>query len=155
MPAPAFDLPVAHRWFAVEFNNRAWDIVEAARRSPEEIDRMVHLAHAAAAHWSEVGQPVHQMRALALLAHAYAVAGEGKAAVKYARRCNALSGSLNDEQTSFDRASVAACMACALRCDGQIDEARVFEANARSLAAKLEDADDRPVIERLMSLGSK
>lgn len=154
MSVPTFDLPVAHRWFAVEYNNQAWDLVEAPQRSPEEIDRMVHLAHAAAAHWSEIGKSVNQMRAMSLLAHAYAVAGEGKPAVKYARRCTDLSASLTDEQTSFDRASAAACMACALRRDGQANEAQTWEANARSFAAKLDDADDRQVIERLLSLGS-
>jgi hypothetical protein len=154
MAAPTFDLPAAHRWFAIEYNNQAWDLVEAAQRSPEDIDRMVHRAHAAATHWSEIEKPVNQMRALALLAHAYAVAGEGKPAVKYARRCADLSASLTDEQTSFDRASAAACMACAFRCDGQANEAQAWDANARSFAAKLDDADDRQVIERLLSLGS-
>ncbi|NJM49445.1 MAG: hypothetical protein HC860_27425 [Alkalinema sp. RU_4_3] len=36
MSQPPFDVAVAHRWFAVEFNNRAWDLVEKTDRTADE-----------------------------------------------------------------------------------------------------------------------
>lgn len=150
MSEPAFDLAAAHRWFAIEFNNAAWDLVESAGRSPEEAERMLHLAHAACLHWLEAGKPVNHMRALSLLAHAHACAGSGRLAVGFARRCAEIGLEL-DNQTPFDRAGAASAMACALRADGQLHDAQTWESKARQLAAELED-DDRQVIERLLNL---
>ena len=42
MATPPFDLARAHRWFAVELNNLAWDLVEAQERSASDIARMIH-----------------------------------------------------------------------------------------------------------------
>ena len=39
MPAPPFDLAQAHRWFAIEFNNQAWELVEKPSRSTCKVGR--------------------------------------------------------------------------------------------------------------------
>ena len=51
-----------HRWFAVESNNRAWRLSEAASRSDAEDNEMLNAAHAAAFHWSKVGTEIHAAR---------------------------------------------------------------------------------------------
>jgi hypothetical protein len=153
MSAPTFDLAAAHRWFAIEFNNAAWDFVEAASRSPDDVERLLHLAHAACLHWSSAGTPLNRLRGLALLAHAYAIAGYGRAAVDFARRCTELCAELGDQPTAFDRAAAAACMACALRSDGQSADADSWERKALALAKDLDDPDDQKVIERLVAIG--
>ena len=38
MTAHPFDLAKAHRWFAVEFNNLAWELYELPARTAEETD---------------------------------------------------------------------------------------------------------------------
>jgi hypothetical protein len=77
------------RWrrrFAVEGNNRAWDLADKPDRSPEEDEEMVYAAYTAAYHWKQVGQPVNHARADVTLAHALSLAGQGAEALNYARR---------------------------------------------------------------------
>jgi hypothetical protein len=147
---PPFDVAQAHRWFAVECNNAAWELVEAARRSPEEIERMLHLAHAAQVHWSAIGAPINQLRADQLLGFAYAVAGQSSRAIHFAERAVFLSEGNVEGQTPFDRASACAALSRAQRADGRIAEADSWRAKAREISREMPD-DDRQVLERLLT----
>jgi hypothetical protein len=102
----AFAVGRAHRWFAVECNNRAWDLVEKSDRTVEETERMIHAAHAALWHWRKVGTEINHLRARCLLATAYLAANDCDTAVRYADQCVELSEQLGDAQTTFDRAMV-------------------------------------------------
>ena len=143
------DRAAAHRWFAVEFNNDAWSIVEATHRSAEDVERLLHLAHAACLHWSAVGTSLNRQRALDILAHAYSVAAKGDQSLEYAEMAWGLSEKHGTEQTPFDKAEALATMSVALRAAGRREEADQWRAKALEAAANL-DNDDRAVIERLM-----
>jgi hypothetical protein len=143
------DQTAAHRWFAIEFNNEAWSIVEAAERSPDDLERLVHLAHAACSHWAAVGTSLNRQRALDLLAHAYAVTGNADQALKYAEMAWQLSERHGNEQTPFDRAEALATMSVALRAAGRLQEANDWRAKTIEAAARLDD-DDLAVVERLI-----
>ncbi len=150
MSAPSFDLSQAHRWFGIEFNNTAWDLVEAPVRTAAETERMLCLAHASCLHWASIGTPANEQRGLVLLALAHAVAGIGTRAVELAKRCLDVGTSHNELLTPFDRAAAAAVMATALRSNHRPADAREWETNARSLLAQVEE-DDRPVIQRILT----
>jgi len=62
-----------HRWFAIECNNRAWQLAEQAERSAPETDAMLEAAHAAALHWRAIGTELNVIRARLLLAHVLAL----------------------------------------------------------------------------------
>jgi hypothetical protein len=64
MAKPPVDVAQAHRWFAVEPNNLAWDLAEMANRSPDNTERMIHAAHAACFHWLEAGNVLNHLRAV-------------------------------------------------------------------------------------------
>ena len=149
MTTPPFDLAQAHRWFAVELNNLAWDLVEAATRSPDEVERMIHAAHAACHHWLQVGSPLNHQRALCLLATAYAIAGRIESAVHYSALCLDLSDRNGETQSAFDRATAFGCSSVAAAAAGAHDRAEVFYVQALDAAAKFEDADDQSVFSRL------
>jgi tetratricopeptide (TPR) repeat protein len=151
MAEPPFDLAQAHRWFAVDLNNRAWDLVEAKSRTAEEAEEMLHAAHAACYHWRQIGAPINHLRALCLLATAYNVCGDYASALRFARNCCALSEQNPEQQTPFDRATAYGCLARALAGSGQNDEARRCTQLAREAAAQLEDPADREVFERLLA----
>jgi hypothetical protein len=52
MPAaPTFDLAAAHKYFAAECFNKAWDLIEKTERTPEEDRLMVALNQASLFHW--------------------------------------------------------------------------------------------------------
>jgi hypothetical protein len=50
MPQPpsAEELTRWHRWFAVESNNRAWQLADQTERTAADDDEMLNAAHAAA-----------------------------------------------------------------------------------------------------------
>jgi hypothetical protein len=149
VPQPGFDVPDAHRWFAVEYNNQAWDIVEGTDRSPDAIARLLDYAHAACLHWSAIGTVLNRQRALDLLAHAYAAAGIGELALRFARQALELCESNDAEQTPFDRAQAAATMAVALAVAGQNTEAEQWKHKAQS-AAELLEIEEQETIRRLL-----
>jgi hypothetical protein len=148
MSEPPFDLAKAHRWFAVEFNNQAWDLVEKANRSAEETQQMIHLAHASALHWQAVGTALNRQRGENLLATVYAAADIPKAAVWHAERCLSLSVQNAKEETPFDRATALGCAAKAHALAGDAAQADRLRTLAQAVAAALDD-EDRGVFEKL------
>ncbi len=72
-----------HRYFAMECNNRGWQLA-AQSRTPEEDLEMLNAAHAAALHWATMGAELNDMRAKTLLAEVHALLGYGASALKYA-----------------------------------------------------------------------
>jgi hypothetical protein len=152
MPDSPLDIDKAHRYFAVELNNRAWDLVEAPSRTDDETDEMLHAAHGAAWHWSKVGEPIHQLRAMVLLAAAHAKAGLGEAAIRFADRGLALSERVGDAQSAFDRATVHGAAALAWRTAGRGAEAERHAANRHAATAALADDQERKLIEQLFGV---
>jgi hypothetical protein len=146
------DVPIdterAHRWFAVEFNNRAWDLVELAQRSAAETEEMIHTAHAACLHWSAVGNVVNQLRAQCLLATAYATAGFGEAAVRHAEKCLKLCDEAGDDATTFDEATAFGCASSAYKTIGCAEAAFQWYDKATCAAEEL-DANDRWVFNKI------
>jgi hypothetical protein len=72
-----------HRYFAIECNNRAWDLSVSARSTADD-DEMLNAAHASAFHWQIAGNELNHMRAKMLLAEVHASVGLGKSALEYA-----------------------------------------------------------------------
>lgn len=149
MAEPPFDLAQAQRWFAVEFNNLAWELVEAAERTAVDEERMIHAAHAACLHWLAAGNLVNQLRAQCLLATAYARANLPESAVRHAERSLALSAEAGITQTPFDRATTHGCAATAYRLAGRSAAAREQFRLARGAAEQLTDPDDLALFTRL------
>jgi tetratricopeptide (TPR) repeat protein len=149
MTETPFDVSRAHRWFAVECNNLAWDLIESGPRSAEDQERLIHAAHAACHHWLAVGTPVNHQRAQCLLATAYAAAALPEAAVRHAERCVTLSGQTGDAQNAFDRACAWGCAARAYSAAGQREKALAMYALAAGQAPNFEHPDDKAVFEKL------
>lgn len=150
MTTPPIDLPKAHRYFAVECNNQAWALVEAAELARAEIDQMIHLAHASCFHWLHAGDLLNHLRAQNLLASGYIKANLPTCAVRYAERCLELSEEAEDKQTTFDRAMVNGCAASAFRLAGRTEESTKHRAMMLELMKSLE-ADERALVEKLYS----
>jgi tetratricopeptide (TPR) repeat protein len=144
-----FELPQAHRWFAVELNNQAWDLLEKIDRSADDTERMIHAAHAACFHWLQVGNLLNHLRAQNLLATVYARAGHAEAAVRHAEKCLALSHEAGAQQSPFDLATVHGCLAAAYRVAGRPAPALAAQQQATSAADQLTDPADRAVFDSL------
>jgi hypothetical protein len=141
----ADDAAAWHRRFAVECNNRAWRLAEAASRTAAEDLEMLDAAHAAALHWRAVGTESHVARAAMLLAHVHALLGHGALALPYARASFAFVTSHDspDWEVAFAHAILASAAAAAR--DTKM-HARHY-AQAKTLGAALAAAEDRAIFE--------
>ncbi|GMW00811.1 MAG: hypothetical protein AMXMBFR84_19480 [Candidatus Hydrogenedentota bacterium] len=151
MQPPFDDAIKVHRWFAVECNNAAWDSIEGKSRSPEEMDRMITVAHAARWHWKHAGGAVNEQRALCLLAYAYLTAGNCQEALHYAQGCFALTEAAPAGLTDFDRAVAFDAYAKAASRSGDSATAGPLQEKARQIAESLPDMDDRETALRIMA----
>ena len=144
---PPFDVARAHRWFAVETNNLGWDVLQRADRNEADTERMIHAAHAAWFHWQAVGTAVNRLRAEVLLATVYHAAGRAEPAVWHAERVLAALAAAGESATPFDVVTAHAAAAAAFALAGRIHAAAVQWAEARSMATRLRDINDRAVAE--------
>jgi len=134
-----------NRWFAVECNNRAWRLAEKADRTEAEDAEMLHAAHAAALHWSEVGTELHNARALMLLGHVHALLGLGRTALPYARR--SFDFVMANESAAWEMAFAHAVLANAAHAAGDYGLHSRHYQIAGALGSALADDEERSIFE--------
>ncbi len=136
------------RWFAVECNNRAWDLASQSSRTPAEDRELLAVAYAAAYHWSKVGQPLNDARADQTLAHALSTLGHGEMALACARRCLDFfeHNDCADWDLAFAHAEIA--FAAAILGDADLHARHYTIAKARGEAIK-EDEDRKIFFDEL------
>ena len=151
MAEPPIDLARAHRWFAVELNNLAWELYELPARTAEETERMIDAAHASVHHWRQAGSMLSALRGQVLLTSCYVAAGHGEDAVRHAYRALDLL-SHAEGATPFDRVSVLGSVSGAMSLAGKSPEAQRARAEAQAALQQLTDEDDRRVASQLWKL---
>jgi DNA-binding transcriptional MerR regulator len=135
-----------HRQLGVDLYNSTWTLLEKADRTKPETDEMIHRAHASRWHWGRVGEDVNLARGEWLCSRVYAVIGRPEPALWHARRCVEIDeASANRE--AWDLPSAYEAMARAHLAAGDRRSARDWATKARAELAKIDDADDREVIE--------
>jgi hypothetical protein len=139
-----------HRRFAMEMNNRAWDLAEKPVRTPAEEEEMIHAAHAAALHWSRVGTELNRARMDMLLGQAHAQAGDGKLAMQHARRCFDYFSAR--EAKDWEIAFAHAVLANAARAAGDTAMYAEHRAIAAKLGEAIADPEERELFERTYNL---
>lgn len=139
-----------HRFFAASCNNLAWEIASQDHLAPEDENRLLNAAFAAAYHWAQIGQPVNNARADLTLAHAHAVLARhdndqalASRAMFYARRClnffNTNPG--EDWDLAFAHAEVA--FAAAVSGDAALHQYHYRQ--AQRLGQSIAEEEDRKV----------
>lgn len=145
MPAPSFELSAAHRWFAIECNNHAWEWLETGERTPEASLATIHLTHASCYHWSQVGTAIHQARAAYLLTDVYALAGWGEAAQRMATVAAELLTAAGTAAADWDRAFILDAASRAAAAAGQLEHAQRLRRDAEAMGEQIADSEDRQV----------
>ncbi len=143
MSEPSFDQAGAHRWFAVELNNRTWDALESGLVTPETAEEYVHAAHASCYHWMQVGAVANHGRAECLVANVYAAAGRGESALGHARRYLKLVQANDTQMADWDLAFAYDALARAYAGIGEEEAACQARERARSAGDAIADEDDR------------
>jgi hypothetical protein len=146
-PLPPQLDPTTERALAVGLYNLTWTLLERDDRSAEDIDRMIHAAHASRLHWDVVGSPVNRARGEWLCSRVYAVLGRAEPAVWHARRCLEILEAGGEGIEDWDLPAAFEALARAHAVAGRQDEADAWRTRAREGLKLVADAEDRAQIE--------
>jgi DNA-binding transcriptional MerR regulator len=135
------------RKLAADLFNHTWTLLERPDRNPDQVDEMIHSAHASRYHWGEVAdhEPVHLARGEWQCSRVYAVLGRAEPALWHARRCLEINEA--NATADWDIASAYEAMARAHLAAGDIAEVANWKAKAVAALDGIADPDDREVIE--------
>lgn len=137
------------RWFAVELNNRSWDLAEQATRSDDEDREMLAAAYGAAFHRSQVGVAANDARAQCLLAHVHSLLKRGNVALQHARR--ALSLCEHNGLGDWDLASAHIEISRAAAAAGDDALHKQHLAMANDAVAAIAEDEDRAIMANLLA----
>ena len=77
----------AHEKFAVACFNLTWSLLDKKNRTVEEVDKMIHTAHASRFHWGEIGTPLEFERGEWQISRVYSVLKRSEPALYHAKKC--------------------------------------------------------------------
>jgi len=135
----------AQLFFAKQFNDKTWELLDKQERTQEENELLVDYAHASLAHWRAAGTGVHLQRGAWMLARVNAVLGNTQVALQYAQRCLELTEQHKDQLSDFDFAFAYECMARTQALAGNQAEAHKYIAMADKAGAAIKDEEDRQI----------
>ncbi len=136
--------PTDHRTWAVNLFNETWTMLEKENRSPEDDDRMIHMAHASRFHWGEVGGPQEFAIGEWQCSRVYATLGRFEPSLHHANR--SLEWASRDGVESWVMASAHEALARAYAAGGDAGKFRDVRERALELANAIEKEEDRAVI---------
>ena len=139
--------PEEERQLAVDLFNHSWTLLELPERTPEQDDELIHAAHASRHHWAAVGTPANLARGEWQLSRIYTVLGRSEPALHHGRRCLAYCEANPDALEDWDLPYAHEALARAHALAGDADEAGRHAEQARALAARVADAEDREHLE--------
>lgn len=140
----------AHRRLGVDLFNHVWTLLELADRSPEQVDEMIHAAHASRHHWSFAGTSVNLGRGEWQCSRVYAVLGRAEPALWHARRSLAYAeaAAAAGQAEAWDVPSAQEAMARAHAVAGDRAEAERWRALALEGLTHVSDVEDRQIVEQ-------
>jgi DNA-binding transcriptional MerR regulator len=145
-PAEALDAETERR-LGVDLFNKTWTLMEKTDRTVEENDEMIHCAHASAYQWMQVGTQANRARSEWQCSRVHAILGHVEPALRHARRCLELVEGTPDDMKDWDLPAAYEALARAHMVADEVEETRRFVELGRAATAKIEDEDDRAVIE--------
>jgi len=130
-----------HRKFGVALFNQTWDLIDKENRTQEEIDRMIHSAHASRFHWGIAGTPLNIARGEWQVSHVYAILNRIEPCLYHAKRC--LQITLEHGFQDFDLAFAYEAMARGYSLASDKVETAKYVELAKDAAIEIKDPDDR------------
>lgn len=133
--------PEWHRWFATQLFNSTWKLILKKRRTKEDEDAMIRMAHASRYHWSVVGGPKEAAIGEWQISHVYALLRRPEPALYHAQRCLEIckAGKVRDFPLAYGYEALARAFALA-------GKARLRDAClklARAAGEEIAEDDDR------------
>lgn len=144
---PDFDLQEAHKYFASQCFNAAWDLIEKQDRTPEEDEQMIRLNQASQWHWTQRDDYSRKNASIGYwqASRIYALVGEADNARKYGFLC--LEASDSDEIEPFYLGYAYEALARAESVAGNKDKMNEYLVKARQIAVQVDQAENRKWLE--------
>lgn len=137
-----------HRRLGIDLFNRTWTLMEREGRTQEEDDELLHCAHASAYHWLHGGATdANRARSQWQCSRAHALLGQAEGAIHHAERCLAIVEAAPEAMEQFDLPAAYEALARAHAVAGNSAESRRYLELGRAETAKIEDEDDRAIID--------
>jgi len=137
------DLPL-HRKLAAELFNGTWTLLEKQDRTPDDDAAMIHMAHASAYHWLQVGTPRNFARSHWLCSHVYSVLSRPEPALYHAQLTHDICA--ENGIADFDLAYAFEALARAQAVAGNRAESDGWLERARAATADVADPEDRELL---------
>ena len=130
-----------HKRFAIDLFNATWELLDKPERTQEEIDAMIHMAHASRYHWGEVGSAVNLARGEWQVARVYTVLNRPEPAHYHALR--SLEICLANQIGDFDLAYAYEALARVNALENKIIECHHYLKKAHQAGAAIAEQEDR------------
>ena len=150
---PEFDVVAAHRYFAAECFNRAWDLIDKPDRTPEEDEDMIRLNQASLYHWSQREDCTNRNLSVGYwqASRIYALLGQADNARRYGELCLRYS----QDEDAFYLGYAYEALARAESVAGQGEKAARYLQDAHGQLAQISDAEERELLEKdLKTIGT-
>jgi DNA-binding transcriptional MerR regulator len=140
-PAPTVQ---DERALARKLFNETWTMLEKESRTPDEDERMIHMAHASRFHWDSVGDDQNRAIGEWQVSRVYSVVGHAEPALYHAQRC--LHYSQRPGIEVWMLASAHEGLARAQAVAGDLEAARDARDRALALIEQEPELEERKVI---------
>lgn len=141
-PVPAME--ELHRKFGKDLFNGTWALLEKSDRSSDEDALMIHMAHASAYHWLQVGKPEHFARSHWQCSRVYSVLGRSEPALYHAKLVVDICE--RNGIADFDLAFGYEALARAYAVAGDVAESARWLGRAHEAAAGIAEDEDRHLL---------
>jgi hypothetical protein len=132
-----------HQQWAIHLFNHTWELLNLDERSTDQIDEMIHCAHASRFHWGVVGSPVNFTRGEWQISRVYSVLGRPEPALFHAHR--ALDICDKHKIGDFDRAFAYEALARAYKIAGNQEESGKYLELGRNCGERIRDKETKEV----------
>ena len=141
----------AERFFAAQYFNQTWGLLDKPDRTPDETETLIDYAHASLAHWRKAGTPLHHQRGEWMLSRVYWALGQAEVSLAHARRCKQLTDENLELMQDFDLAFAWECLARAHALAGNQKEAEECRKQAEKAGKAIQDEEDRKIFDSDLS----
>ena len=141
---PSFDLTSAHRYFAADCFNKAWELIRKTNRTPADAEQMIRLSQASLWHWTQRDDCQASNMAIGYwqASRIYAILGRAEEARRYGQLCL----EHGRQESPFLHAYAYEALMRAESVAGNTTVAEQYRAEALRLAADVMDSEDRALI---------
>ena len=138
-----FDQSAAHKYYAANCFNRAWDLIDKTDRTFAEDEDMIRLSLASHYHWTQREDYTNTNASIAhwQTSHIYALLGQADNARCYGQLC--LEVSQAEDIPPFFLGYAFEALARAEATAGNQKKSQVYIEQARSVAEKIQKAEDK------------